>query len=104
MFTQRTGDVRVRAGDNTLWDAVINRRQKRVDVQGGASGKVPLCRAADGRELASGADSPYRDTSHWLTITHTGRDHRLERSCSGTDLLPSRAGNCAQILGGGLFV
>lgn len=53
MFAQWTGrggvvggDVRVHAGYNTLWDGVINRRQKRVDVQGvqvgGKSQRVAL--------------------------------------------------------------
>lgn len=48
MFAQWTGrgGVRVHAGYNTLWDGVINRRQKRVDVQGvqvgGKSQRVEL--------------------------------------------------------------
>lgn len=39
VFSRWTGDVHVHAGYNTLRDAVINRRQKRVDVQGVQVGK-----------------------------------------------------------------
>lgn len=39
VFTCWTGDVHMHAGYNTLWDAVINRRQKLVDVQGVQVGK-----------------------------------------------------------------
>lgn len=39
LFTGRTGDVHVCAGYNTLQDAVINRQQERVDVQGVQVGK-----------------------------------------------------------------
>lgn len=38
-FARWTGDVHVHAGYNTLWDAVINRQQMCVDVQGVQAGK-----------------------------------------------------------------
>lgn len=96
VFTRWTGDVHVHAGYNTLWDAVINRRQKPRWCSRCAGGKVPQYHTVDRRELAAGLnlciETPPLARHHTHTLRSQAELFMLQHRSS-----PNRGGNCADM-------